>query len=44
MTEQHQPLPISKPTRVWLEAIRTASSVLGAAVSLAVLLRVFGIA
>ena len=43
MPDEPAPLPISKPTRVVLEAVRTAAAVLAVVVNVAVLLRVYGI-
>jgi hypothetical protein len=37
VTEYPSPLPLSKHARVWLEAVRTAASVLALAVNVTVL-------
>jgi hypothetical protein len=42
-TEEHPPLPISKPTRVVLEAVRTAAACSAVVINCVALVRVFGL-
>jgi hypothetical protein len=43
LDEQHLPLPVSKPLRVWMEVARTFAAVSAVLINTAVLLRVFGV-